>query len=146
MSFDSLNKDELFTTAVEDFGVDVKKTDSKETIKAALLEDGVTWADYLKAHPEAAATAEEVPVITDEVPVAVVKPVVRTATPQVNTSLPDAYLVKMDRDNPYFEYRGYKFTSTHPFVVMPAADADAILRDEQGFAIATPSEAQEYYA
>lgn len=152
MSFNSLSKEELYRVAVEDFAVEVKPTDSKKVLLAALAEDGVTWEMYKQAYPDTEVEEDEVPAVvtsTDvtgavatEVPVV---PKVRTRTEEVNTATADMYLIKMNRENPYFEFRGYKFTTEHPFAVMPAADADKILKQEDGFAIATPSEANEYY-
>lgn len=143
MSFEEMKKEELFRVAVEDFAVDVKPTDNKQTILAALAEDGVTWEMYLQAYPPA----------PDEAPApAVVEPAiatarnVRTKTGPVEVATPDLYLIKMTRDNPYFEFSGYKFTDKHPFVAMPAADADRLLRTEKGFEVASPSEAQEFYS
>jgi hypothetical protein len=155
MSFNSLKKEELFRTAVEDFAVDVTPESSKADIITALAEDGVTWAMYREAHPAVDVEDEEPAVAPNVVtssdvtgvvaePAVVTTPRVKTRV-EVNTSSPDLYLVKMDRDNPYFEFRGYKFTQAHPFAVMPADAADAILKREVGFKIASPSEAAEYY-
>jgi hypothetical protein len=140
---------------VEDFAVDVKPQDSKKVLLAAAAEDGVTWEMYKKAYPdteveEEVINVEATPVVVpdpsgavaEEVPAA---PVIRTRTEEVNTTSQDMYLIKMERENPYYEFRGYKFTTEHPFAVMPAADADKILKNESGFSIATPSEANEYY-
>jgi uncharacterized protein (DUF2126 family) len=156
MSFETLEKDELYRVLVEDFAVNVKPTDSKKVLLAAATEDGVTWEMYKKAYPDTEPVVEEVvaqPVVTtgdikgataDEVPVAT--PRIRTrAASEVQAESPDLYLIKMDRENLYFEFRGYKFTKDHPFAVMPAADADRILKNEDGFSIASPSEANEYY-
>jgi hypothetical protein len=152
MAFKDLDEKELYRTAVEDFAVDVKPDDKKEVLIAALKEDGVTWALYKKANPDvsvgdddddedAVVKSEDVTGKKDKV----VEGKVRTQAAPVDVTTVDSYLIKMDRDNPYFEHKGYKFTSEHPYVVMPAADADDILRREEGFSIATPSEAAEYY-
>lgn len=152
MSFETLDKQTLFRVLVEDFAVDVKPTDSKKVLLAAAAEDGVTWEMYKKAYPDTEVEEEEETPVLEHVPdpagaVAeeVPAPKVRTKSEEVNTATTDMYLIKMNRENPYFEFRGYKFTQDHPYVVMPAADADKILRNEDGFAIATPSEANEYY-
>lgn len=151
-SFNDLTQAELYRAAVEDFAVEVKKSDSKQSIIAALVESGVNWALYLQAHPELAPVVEtqvSAPapgvITTDTVVVQPEPRVVRTATPAV-TSVEDLYLVKMNRDNPYFEFRKFKFTKENPFAVMDAASADALLNEEEGFAIAKPSEAAQYYA
>jgi hypothetical protein len=157
MSLESLDKQTLYRTLVEDFAVDVKPTDSKKVLLAAAAEDGVSWEMYKKAYPDTEVEEEVINVeatpavvvvpdpagaVAEEVPAA---PVIRTRTEEVNTSSQDMYLIKMERENPYYEFRGYKFTQDHPFAVMPAADADSILKNENGFSIATPSEANEYY-
>ena len=40
-SFNDLLVEELRRTAIEDFAVDIKATDNKKTVIAALVEDGV---------------------------------------------------------------------------------------------------------
>jgi hypothetical protein len=57
----------------------------------------------------------------------------------------DVLLIRMRRQNPRFDFRSYTFTQEHPFVLMPTADAQALMQFEKGFLIATPQEAREYY-
>jgi hypothetical protein len=54
------------------------------------------------------------------------------------------YLIKMDRENPLYEIRGYRFTKEHPYQLVRPEHAETILR-EPGFRVAYPSEAQEFY-
>ena len=58
----------------------------------------------------------------------------------------NAVLVKMERNNHSYQTKGYTFTSDHPFVAMSESEAQAIFDSQEGFRLATPREAQEYYA
>lgn len=146
-SFADLDVASLRTTAIEDFAVDIKATDNKATVLAALLESGVEWNDYAtlkglkSAEPEApvveaVVTAPE-PVIEEEVEII-------TAAP-LSASRTQKYLLKMDRDNVRFDIRGHKFTQEHPYALVSADDADHILTKEKGFRMAYPSELEEFY-
>jgi hypothetical protein len=143
MSFESLTPDELYRTAIEDFAVEVNKDDKPEVIMAALVESGVTWKMYEKMHKKAAPNVVTSASVTGKD--LTENTVVRTKASEVDLGTDDSYLVKMERDNPYFEYKGYKFTQEHPFAIMSAADTNALLRKEDGFSIARPDEAQAYY-
>ena len=55
-------------------------------------------------------------------------------------------LVKMERNNHSYETMGAVFTQEHPFVAMSETDAQKIFDTQEGFRLATPREAQEYYA
>lgn len=156
MSFEQMDAEQLFEVAIEDFALEVEATDNKKALLAAFTEAGITWDMYLLQHPELAEdeAVTEAPTLVveeEEEMVLVPKSSLRTATSPLETvqvGVPDMYLVKMDpnvRQNPYFEYGPYRFTDKHPFVPMPAADADYLLRTEKGFNIAQPSEAAEYY-
>lgn len=57
----------------------------------------------------------------------------------------DMFLIKMIRENPLYEVRGHKFTSTHPYALVSPDDYEYILNHEDGFRQATPSELQEFY-
>lgn len=157
-SFDELETKELYRSAIEDFAVAVADGDkeSKKVILASLLESGVTWKDYVEQHPEVAPVVVEetkVTTTTKKTPGNVVTSTqtspnagqLRYREPEVNVTTNDFYLVKMDRDNPYFEFGNYRFTKKDPFVPMDAESTNAILTEERGFSIATPAEAQEYY-
>lgn len=75
-----------------------------------------------------------------------VEPTIHVAQPPVRSLTPtDKYLIRMDRDNPLFEVRGYKFTDAHPYQLMAPEDAQYVLQYEDGFRQATPMELQEFY-
>ena len=54
-------------------------------------------------------------------------------------------LLKMERWNPTFNILGYRFEREHPFVLVKPEDATWIMAHEEGFRIATPEEAEEFY-
>jgi hypothetical protein len=58
----------------------------------------------------------------------------------------NSVLVKMERNNHSYQAIGYSFSQEHPFVAMPESEAQNIFDTEEGFRLATPREAQEYYA
>lgn len=178
MSFQDLDRDVLYRAALEDFAVEVHHAAGKEKIIAALEKDGVTWEMFVTAHPEFAGvddpeeeTEKFVPYndpdddfephiedetttvangpITSDVVLGKPAPVIRTKREEINVAANEPWLVHMDRENPYFEFRGerklHKFTQANPFAVMSAADANAITSSEEGFSIATPAQAQAFY-
>jgi hypothetical protein len=57
----------------------------------------------------------------------------------------DNVLVKMERANYRYDIMGFSFTKEHPFVAMKEDDAQKIFDVEEGFRLATPKEAQEFY-
>lgn len=154
MSFDKLDVKELRRTAIDDFAVEVADTDSKKVVAAALLESGVTFEMYLEANPHqrekfapetvAPAPAENVVTADTLEADAPVEIVTKEEHPKLATT--EKYLIKMVRQNPLFEVRGHKFTQTHPYVLMSAEDAQAILSEEEGFRQAFPQELQEFYS
>jgi hypothetical protein len=112
------------------FGIDDSASKSKAVLLAELAEEGVTEEDYKKMFN----------IVEDPEPVA--PPVVKT-TPSAGPEI----LVKMNRANPTYEIRGYRFTSEHPYVVMSQEDAQAIFdADPRGFVTATPKELEDYYS
>lgn len=159
MSLDKLKADELRVLASEGFAVDVPENANKSQLVAALVENGVTWDAALQSPflPE-----RFKPVVEPE-PV-VEQPVVTTASlkaePEVvavvtepeepvritpKISVPDKVLLKMDRENPRYDIRGYKFTAAHPFALVSEADAEYITENIEGFKYASPKEAREFY-
>lgn len=144
-SFNDLKKEEL-VTAAQHFGVDDEG--NVKTLKASLAADGVTWEMYAKAF--GLADVSEVLSYEVEETEGVKGNVendseVVTADPHPKLAVEDKYLIKMTRANPYFEFGKYKFTQEHPYAIMPANDAQAILETEEGFRQAFPAELQEYY-
>lgn len=130
MSLDKLKKDEL-QTAVEYFGGEYEESDKKADLLRRLDEDGVTWEMY---------KASELYKSDDEEEIAPEEPKAAAPAPEKNT------LVKMNRANPTFEVRGYRFTRQHPFVPTTEDDADWIVENVDGFAIASPKEVREFYS
>jgi len=170
MSFESLNHDQL-TEAAELFAVDLATSiNSKSKVNpklaaAAFAEEGVTFDMYteLKMQHEraraelAAQEAEEAAleaqraanVVTqaaleaeaDLEPIEDEVIITRKRRPKTND-----ILVKMNRQNSYFEVAGKVFTKDHPFVLCTEDEAQRIFDTEVGFHIATPREAAEYYS
>lgn len=163
MSFEKLKRDPLYVLATENFGVEVPETATKPQIIAALAENGVTWEMAKVYDKNAAAVAVEEEGVEEEVSPQPAPNVITTATlkgkvePVVETveeSAPvqvsvtpaqEVLLLKMERENPRYEVRGYKFTQKNPFVLVKSSDADFILTHEEGFKQATPKEAKEFY-
>lgn len=155
--------------------VDEADKGKRKVLLAAFVEDGVTFAQYAACHPEVVdeeAAAEAVlseqlkagEVITSNAPShgSVDEPVetgllsvptAPVAEPEVNVVVKqplvvapaDKFLLKMVRENPLFETRGYKFTKEHPYALVAADDAQYILEYEDGFRQALPSELAEFY-
>lgn len=151
--FSDLGIKELRRSAVADFAVDIKPTDNKETVLAALAESGVAWSDYVDQHPEVA--PEEAPAPNPGVVTSASlkeEPVVEAPAPRIRvqespvTNTTDTFLIKMTRENPLYETRGYRFTQAHPYALVSAKDAQYILSKEEGFRQAFPDELDEYYA
>jgi len=165
-SFSDLNKSELIRSALEDFAIDLSEDESatKATVLAAFAESNIVWEDYVSQHPEVA--PEPAPVaITSNAPShgtvgedtveGFLTPVVEVeddapgqivvAQPAVVAAPNDQYLLKMTRENPLFQTRGYEFTEEHPYALVTPADAQWILEHEDGFRQAYPQELAEFY-
>lgn len=130
MSFDTLKISELKKIA-EDFGVEITDLKNKKDIIAALAEEGVSWNVYQKTVQDIEDSTEEIEVLPKFDP--------KKDQPE------DSVLVRMTRANFRYDIMGYTFTKEHPFVVMSEDDAQAIFDKEDGFRLATPKEAQEFY-
>jgi len=130
MSFETMKVAELKKIA-EDFAVDTEGLKNKADIIAALSEEGVTFAVYAKTldvkEEEAEMNETEVLAKLDK------------------TQSKDSVLVRMTRANFRYDILGYTFTKEHPFVAMKEEDAQKIFDVEEGFRLATPREAQEFY-
>ena len=130
MTFETMKVAELKKIA-EDFAVDTEGLKNKADIIAALSEEGVTFAIYAKTldvkEDEAEMSEEEVLPKPDK------------------TQSKDNVLVRMTRANFRYDIMGYTFTKDHPFVAMKEEDAQKIFDVEEGFRLATPREAQEFY-
>jgi hypothetical protein len=132
MSFDTLKVSELKKIA-EDFGVEVDNLKNKNDVIAALAEEGVTWSVYEQTTKKLENEAEDVSV-----------EVLPKFDP--NKEQPeDSVLVRMTRANFRYDILGFTFTKDHPFVAMKSDQAQAIFDKEEGFRLATPAEAREFY-
>jgi hypothetical protein len=130
MSFETLKLSEIKKIA-EDFGVDIENLKSKTDIIAALSEEGVTWAVYSKTLKDVEDAKEEIEILPKFDPKKVQDK--------------DSVLVRMTRANFRYDALGYTFTQDHPFVAMTEDEAQAIFDKEEGFRLATPKEAQDFY-
>ena len=132
MSFETLKKEDLLKIA-DDYGVDVKPSDTKAVIIAAFAEDGVNWDDVAKTDK----TIAEIDADLKETETA--------KAAEAKEQLPKQ-LVRMLRANGTYEIRGYVFKREHPFALVAEDDAEFIVEnDPSGFRYATPKEAQAFY-
>lgn len=112
------------------FGIEDSAGKTKAVLLAELAEEGITEEDYKRMFNVEEDSAQE------EVSVVKTPP---SGGPEI--------LVKMNRANPTYEIRGYRFTSEHPYVVMSQQDAQEIFdADPRGFVTATPKELEDYYS
>jgi len=133
MSFETLKINELRKIA-EDFAVSTEGLKNKADIIAALAEEGVTFSIYQKTmnivqEEETISQQENLPKFDPK-----------------KDQPADTVLVRMTRANYRYDILGYTFTKDHPFVAMKENDAQAIFDKEEGFRLATPKEAQEFYS
>jgi hypothetical protein len=139
MAFKQLHKDVLIQVA-EDFAVELPyEVDddklTKNVIVKALDDDGITWKMYKEAFPD-----------PEDQPETDAKPEAKTEAAAEFKPAPQKVLVKMNRANGTYEVRGLRFTKSHPFLPVDAQDADYLVTELEGFAIATPREVEEYYS
>jgi hypothetical protein len=130
MSFETLKLAEIKKIA-EDFGVDINSLKSKTDIIAALSEEGVSWSVYSKTIKDVDDAKEEIEVLPKFDP--------KKAQDK------DLVLVRMTRANFRYDTMGFTFTDQHPFVAMSEEAAQEIFDKEEGFRLATPKEAQDFY-
>ena len=128
MSFTDLKISDLRKVA-DTFGVDAKEAKTKQEIVALLEEEGVTYQMYSQLNSNEKVELE-------------VPKKKENKMPKTQSSV----LVKMERGNHSYQTIGYTFTNTHPFVAMSESDAQRIFDTQEGFRLATPREAQEFYA
>jgi hypothetical protein len=131
MSFTDLKISELRKVA-DTFAVDTAGTKTKQEIIALLEEEGINYQMYTKFN-----SSEKQDIQVPEIEK-------KKREKKVNTE--DSVLVKMERMNHSYQANGYTFSQEHPFVTMPESDAQRIFDTQAGFRLATPREAQEYYA
>lgn len=160
VGFNSFGSLEELHTVADYYGVE--KADNPQEQIANFANDGVSYAQYCKdfnvplpedyvEEEEALAEVEDEKEDTVKEEVAPAGPVTASRTPQF--AVQSEYLIKMTRDNPYFEVANlvnrkkvYKFTNEHPYAVMDAKTAQFVLSNEEGFRQAFPDELAEFYA
>lgn len=131
MSFTELKIGDLKQVA-ETFGVDAKSVKSKQEIVALLEEEGISYDMYAKL--------QKIEKVDIEIPEHEKKKrEMKKLKPE------NSVLVKMERMNHSYQSMGYTFSQEHPFVAMPEDDAQRIFDTQDGFRLATPREAQEFY-
>ena len=133
MSFTDLKITEL-RKAADSFGIDTKEFKTKPEIIAALEEEGITWQMYSK-FDSAEKEDIEIPEIEK-----------KKRESKLMSKTTNQVLVKMERMNHSYQVGVYTFSQEHPFIAMSETEAQKIFDTEQGFRLATPREAQEYYA
>lgn len=141
MSFTDMSKAELEVVA-DTFGVDVDGRWGDQRIIAEILNDGITWEMWEEAN------ASVIPELVEErvpEPEPEPEPESKSDTTTRFKSRNSVELLKMERWNPTFNILGYRFEREHPFVLVKPEDAQWIMSHEQGFRIATPEEAKEFY-
>ena len=141
MSFADMSKEELQQVA-ETFGVEVDGRWAEQRIITEILEDGITWEMWQSQNNEV------IPELLDEVepePEPEPEPEAPKETTQRFKTKNAVELLKMERWNPTFHILGYRFERQNPFVLVKPEDAQWIMAHEEGFRIATPEEAEEFY-
>jgi hypothetical protein len=132
MSFNNLKLDELRKVA-ETFAVEHETAKNKADLIALLAEEGVSYDMYAKFTE---AEKVEADIDIDE----------RTTKGAPETPGIGQVLVKMERMNPRYDVNEFTFTQDNPFIVMTEKKAQEIFDTQQGFRLATPKEAQEFYS
>jgi len=128
MSFDTLKIKELREIA-ESFAVDLPPKTTKQQLILLLEEEGVTYDTYRRFFESEKVEDETIP----------------RSQPVKGIENEEIVLVKMDRENFSYEVMGFTFTKQHPFSPMRISQAQSIFDLHQGFRLATPREAQEFY-
>ncbi len=156
--FEDLGVAELRRSAVEDFAAPAGPTDNKQMVLAALLDAGVTWADYVAQHPEVV-PVPEAPVVVESVTERIPEPsrggAITTGAMEAPVNIitarapaydpQDKLLIKMERENERFDVAGLTFTKQRPYCLASPEKAEYIMNTETGFRQAYPSELQEFY-
>ena len=133
MSFTDLKITELRKVA-DNFGISTEGLKSKPEIIAAMEEEGITWQMYAK-FDKAEKQDIEVPEAEKQ-----------KREKKIMSKTANQVLVKMERNNHSYQIGVHQFTQEHPFIAMSETEAQKIFDTEPGFRLATPREAQEYYA
>lgn len=135
MSFKTMKPAELRTVVEQFVGEDEAKTTRTKPAMLALLEDeGVTYEMYAQWSDDVVDEAKEEDLDKPQ----------KTSSLKRRGNVKEV-IVKMTRNNPTYEVMGITFTKEHPFAVMDEERAQDIFDVVEGFRLATPREAQEYY-
>lgn len=167
MSFaENFNKDELAKIA-DEFVLDVEDADDEDELRAAVA--GVRQEEIALSFPEfkdrleletdeddeeesALVTSDNTPKKGAAKKAAKKAPAkkaaaTKTAETKSKTVVPDdRTLLKMTRNNPVYEVRGYRFTRQMPYVFVKNEDVDFLIEVEGGFTVAKPSEVESFFA
>lgn len=167
MSFaENFNKDELAKIA-DEFVLDVEDADDEDELRAAVA--GVKQEEIALSFPEfkdrleletdeddeeesALVTSDNTPKKGAAKKAAKKAPAkkaaaTKTAETKSKTVVPDdRTLLKMTRNNPVYEVRGYRFTRQMPYVFVKNEDVDFLIEVEGGFTVAKPSEVESFFA
>lgn len=159
MKIEDFTKQELYAIA-DKFGVDVEKDSNKAPLVKAIEDNHVTPELVFEQIPEfdnrynvvdpdelrkqsepdnVVRSQEAINRVPEDKEVKIITQEEFKPVPQ------EKYLIKMDRQNHYFEVAGYTFTKDHPYALVDAEKVNQIVREEEGFRIATPDELQNYY-
>lgn len=113
----------------------IDKNSTRKDILAAIEERSITWDSYKKfVVPDEDAEKKE---LLDAPKLPVAQP--------AEEKFDNTVLLKMDRKNFRYDIFGYSFTREHPFKVLSEDDAQRIIDTVDGFRIATPKEARNFY-
>jgi hypothetical protein len=132
MSFTDLKVTELKKVA-ETFAIDASELKTKQEIIALLEEEGISYQMYAKFD-----NAEKEDIEISEIEK-------KNRESKIMSKTANQVLVKMERGNHSYQTNGHQFSQQHPFIAMSEAEAQRIFDLEEGFRLATPREAQEYY-
>lgn len=136
MSFEQMNKLTLQDVCKE-YGIETDDK-TKALLLADLAEEGVTYEDYMKL--------KEAPKVD---PNEILEPATiqaQEAKKEMEQDDSKDVLVKMDRKNLRYDILGHTFTHEHPYVVMSEKQAQDIFDRQDGFRMATPREAENFYS
>lgn len=124
-SFNDLSRQQL-ERAAETFGVLIDGRWNDATLAGKLIEAGVTFDQITAAQSVVGESNSAASMFTKD-------------------GTKGREVVYMNRPNKSYSVLGYKFTSDHPYVVMPEDDALWITQTVDGFRIAHPTEAARFY-
>lgn len=165
MSYENLDEERLRKIA-DEFVIEVEDDESEESLRnklstLAVPEVLLSFPEYAELLEEDSDEADDDALITsDNTPQkpakksvtkkAAAKKVVakKTAAPTKSKTVvtDDHTLIKMTRNNPIYEVRGYRFVrDSAPFVMVKNEDVDFLIEVEGGFTVAKPSEVESFY-